>query len=104
MMSRVLAAIGVCIVILGSGCAGAPPVREFTLARTAIDAARKAGAPRYASGFWNRAEEHYRRASVSYKDRYYEEAKKLFKKARVYAEKAENSTRLKKFKSGDGFL
>ena len=102
-MNRILIAIGICIVTFGSGCAGAPPVKDFTLARTAIDAARKAGAPRYAPGFWNRAEEHYRRASILYKDRYYEEAKQLFKKARVYAEKAENSTRLKKFKSGDGF-
>lgn len=92
------------LLLNGAGCAGTPPINEYTYARTALEAAKRAGAPRYAPGFWSRAEESYRRAEKLYNDRYYDEALDEFENARIYAEKAENSTRLKKFKSGEGFL
>lgn len=103
-MRPVYAFLVLWVMLLGTGCAGRPPINEFTYARTALEAAKRAGAPRYAPGFWSRAEESYRRAKKYYADRYYDEALEEFENARIYAEKSENATRLKKFKSGDGFL
>ncbi|MCB0415318.1 MAG: DUF4398 domain-containing protein [Bdellovibrionales bacterium] len=89
--------------ILGStSCVGPAPVEEYNLARTALQAARAAESNRYASGFLHEAERLYRLAQHQYDNRDYENAESNFIKARSFAEKAENVTRLKKFKSGDG--
>lgn len=86
---------------VAAGCAGAPPVEDYTIARTALEAARAFEAPRYAPGYYNAAEEVYRRAQKLYSDRYYEEAKVQFKSATELAEKAENATRYKRYQSGE---
>lgn len=74
---------------------------DYTLARSAIKAAKSVESVRYAPAHWHQAGEYYRTATLQYKDEKYEEAKKNFRLAQAYAEKAENLTRLKKFKSGD---
>jgi hypothetical protein len=80
-----------------------PPYQEFTLARTAVQAAQDADAARFATGLWQKAEDQYRRGEKSYKSNEFDEAKSHFQKAIHFAEQAENATRLKKFENGDTF-
>ena len=84
-------------------CAGPKPVEDMVLAKAALDAAKEVGATSSASGYWYRAEENFRKGKKALRDHYNYDAKEYFVKAREYAEKAENSTRLKKFKSGEGY-
>ncbi len=85
------------------GCAGPRPLEEMVLAKVALDSARESGAVTFASGYWYRAEESYRKGVVSLQGNYNYDAKEQFQEAKIYAEKAENSTRLKKFKSGESY-
>lgn len=86
-----------------AGCAAPPPFEEYTLSRTALNAARDVEAGRYASGYWHRAEELYRRGQKQFKDNDFARAKESFVNSLEYSEKAENATRLRKFQSGEGF-
>lgn len=89
-----------------SGCkviAAPPPYEEYSLARTAVKAAQEADSARFATGIWNKAEENFRAGQKAYREADYDSAKKHFQLAIQFAEKAENSTRLKKFQSGDSF-
>ncbi len=79
----------------------APPLKEYVLAKAAIDAAKSVQAARYSPGFWHQAEEYYRKAKIYYGDKEFELATQYFILARTSAEKAENSSRLLKQKSGD---
>lgn len=84
------------------GCQTVPaPLDDYALARSAIDAARAVQAARHSPGYWHQAEEAYRKGRIFYIDREYEKAKEFFVKARVAAERAENSARLIRQKSGD---
>jgi len=85
------------------GCAGPRPIKELALATSAIKAAKDCGAGTFAPGFTNRAEDEFRKGQKAMQGNYNTDAKDDFDQARVYAEKAENSTRLKKFKSGEGY-
>lgn len=91
------------IALMGVSCAGPAPIQEYTYARTAIEAAKLSGAAKHSPGLWFKANEVYRKGQRAYKDRYFKEAREYLLNAKKYAEKAENSTRLKKFDSGDGF-
>lgn len=77
------------------------PKLEYTLAKSAIDAARSVQAVRYSPGNWHQSEEFYRQAKILYTEREYEKAYQLFEKARQAAERAENSARLIRQKNGD---
>lgn len=83
--------------------AAPPPYEEYTLARTAVFAARDVDSAKSAPGLWNRAEENYRAAQKEFKDNDFALAKKHFQLAVQFAEKAENATKLKKFQSGDSY-
>lgn len=87
--------------VLGVGCVGPAPVEDYALARTALDWAEVAGAPSSASGFWHKAEDSYRRGKKAFENREFGAAQKHFIRARDFAERAENQTRLKKFQSGE---
>jgi hypothetical protein len=78
-----------------------PPVEEYAIARAAIEAAKSVQAPRHSPGFWHQAEEAYRKGRALYSERDWSGAKGEFLKARFAAEKAENSARLIRQKSGD---
>ncbi len=78
-----------------------PPLDEYSIARAAMDAARAVQAARHSPGYWHQAEEAYLKARVLYRDRDYEAAREEFIRTRVAAEKAENSARLIRQKSGD---
>lgn len=80
-----------------------PPYEDYTIARTAIRAAQDVDSPRFAAGWWAKADESYRKGEQAYKDVEFEQAQKYFRSAIRYAERAEDTTRLKKFESGDTF-
>ena len=86
-----------------TGCAGPRPNLEYTFAREAIEAAKEAGAQNFAPGHWAKAEQSFRSGELLFKDNVNSEAKEQFVKARRFAERAENLTRLKKFESGESF-
>lgn len=84
------------------GCQTIPaPVEDYAMARAALDAARAVQAPRHSSGYWHQAEEAYRKGRAFYEDRDYTKSKEQFIRARVAAEKAENSARFIRQKTGD---
>ena len=88
--------------LLFSGCVTPYiPHDEYSLAKAALDSAKAVQSVRYSAGYWHQAEESFRQAKILYLNRDYEEAKNLFIKARVAAEKAENSARLIRQKEGD---
>jgi hypothetical protein len=101
-MSR-KARLAISLILLSGavGCASPPPVESYTLARSALKAAKTAEAGRHAAADWYKAEEFYRKGEKAYKISDYGEAKIDFDKAKMYAERAENITRLKKFQSGE---
>ncbi len=78
-----------------------PPLLEFTLADTALKAAKAVQAVRYSPGHWYEAEESFRQAKILYNEREYEQARDLFNKSRLAAEKAENSARLMRQRNGE---
>ena len=77
------------------------PIEEYTLARAALDAARNVQASRHSPGFWNQADQAYRQGQERYRDHNWSKAKDEFTKARIAAEKAENSARLIRQKTGE---
>lgn len=94
--------VAVTLVMLLMGCQTVPqPIEEYSLARAAIDAARAVQAPRHSPGYWHQADEAYRQGRLAYKDRDYAKARDAFLKAKAAAEKAENSARLIRQKTGD---
>lgn len=85
-----------------AGCVTAPaPVDEYNLARAALESARAVESARHSPGYYHQAEESYRKAKILFEDREFEEAKIQFIKSRIAAEKAENSARLIRLKSGE---
>ena len=84
-----------------SGCAGHVPHEEYTLAVTALQAAKLAQAPRFAPGLYTKAEDYYRQGQREFDDRNYSSAQEDFDQARKFAEQAENFTVLKKAETGE---
>jgi len=82
-------------------CVGKPPNEDYTLAHTAMEAAKAAQAQQVAPGYFSRADELYHRAVSEYEDRHYTRAKDDFISAREYAEKAENYSMLKRAETGE---
>lgn len=80
-----------------------PPVEEYTLAQTALQAARYAEGSRFAPGHWYRAEDAYNKGKRAYEDRNYSNARKLFNISIQYAERAENAARLARMQSAGEF-
>ena len=94
--------IGILISSAILGCQTVPaPLEDYSLARAAIDAARSVQAARHSPGYWHQAEEAYRKGRIYFEDRDYQKAKEQFVRARFAAEKAENSARLIRQKTGD---
>ena len=87
-----------------TGCVTGPqPVLEYALARVALESARTVEGPRHSPGYFHQAEESFRRGVELFEDRDYERAKAEFRRCRVAAERAENSARLIRAKSGEVF-
>ncbi len=78
------------------GCAINPPLEEYTIARTAIDAAKQYKSDRYSPSLWYQAEENYRRGQLAFRQEDFKVAKSFFLKAKQFAERAENKARKEK--------
>lgn len=99
---RGIVVLAVTMLMLLVSCQTVPqPIEEYTLARAAIEAARAVQAPRHSPGYWHQADEAYRQGRLYYKDRDYGQARDMFIRARLAAERAENSARLIRQKTGD---
>lgn len=97
-MLRFLFLVPVCILV---ACASKPPIEDYTLARSAIKAAENVQASRYSAGNWHKAQSAYQRGVRYFNKDNFDDAKKYFIKARLYAERAENRARLSRFRSGE---
>ncbi len=85
-----------------AGCQTVPaPIEDYSLARAAVDAARSVQAARHSPGYWHQAEEAYRKGRIYFQDRDYLKAKEQFVRAKIAAERAENSARLIRKRTGD---
>lgn len=78
-----------------------PPVEEYAIARSAMEAARSIDAGRFAGNQYHRAMEAYLRAEILYRNREYHEARDLFEASRVDFEKAENIANVQRKKNGE---
>lgn len=97
-MIKFIAALG----LLGCvSCVGAPPVEDYNIASTALNSARIAGAPRFAAGYLARATDSYKLAQKFYEDRDYERARTALRQAKLFAERAENLSALKRAQTGE---
>ena len=83
------------------GCETLAPTDDYTLARTAMESAKLVESGKYSPGFMHKAEAAYQRAEVFLREKEFEEARIEFRAARIWAEKAENSARLIRFKNGE---
>ena len=84
-----------------SSCAGTPPLKEYSLARTALFHAKKFEANKYQPQTYERSRYFYRQGKKSFNERFYSEARDFFEQSIKNAERAENITRWKKYKKGD---
>lgn len=85
---------------LGACATKPPPIKEYNLARTAIESATTAQAPQHAPAYWSRAERAFHRAEEQYRSEKFEEASASFRDAKMFAERAENAAALKVMKEG----
>lgn len=76
-------------------------MKEYTLARTALNSAKTIDAARYAQGPFHKAVEYYRRAERMFRNKEYEKAQRYFLLAKRYAEKAENIARITMYRNGE---
>lgn len=102
-MKRTRAAIvSVFMIVATSSCVTVDvPLEEYTLARSARDAAISSEAAKFAPQLFYRADKAYKRGEALYKERYYSEAQKEFMEAQKFAERAETAARMKQFQTGD---
>ena len=82
-------------------CAGTPPFLEYSIAKTALKAARKANAEKNAGAYWIKAMNYYQKGEQSFRERDYISAGRFFDEAIKWAEKAENISRFK-MSTGEG--
>ena len=82
-------------------CVGTPPLKEYSLARSALKYAKAHGAKRHASGAYTQAISLYREAQSHFKSRYYGSAREAFTESRELSEEAEEVSRWKKYEKGD---
>jgi len=85
-------------------CTGKPPIQDYNLAYVAVEAAKGSQAAKYAPALWTLAERSYQEGQEFFRRERYREAEKAFVRARGYAEKAENISRLRRYETGDGVL
>lgn len=86
----------------GVACQSVPaPIQEYTLARTALEAAKNHKGPQLSAGNWQMALDSYRKAQSEFNDHNFEAAKEEFVRAKIYAERAENAARVIKMRNGE---
>lgn len=88
-------------IIFLSSCAGIPPKSEYVLSHVALERAKNSQADRWASDLMFKSQEYYKKAIQFFEERNYTQAKKYFNLSRLYSEKAEVHSRIKKYKLGE---
>ena len=76
-------------------CAGRPPFLEYSIAFSAIEAAKKTNSDKNATAEWVKAIRYYRQAEEKFQARDYNTSTFLFNESINWAEKAESTSRLK---------
>ena len=94
-------ACGVGLGVSQSGCTTVYPLKNYVMAREAVESAREVESARYAPGLWYKAEEAYRRAKHEFEEQQYKESAQYFQTAQYFAERAENSARYQRQKNGE---
>lgn len=84
-----------------ASCAGLPPLKDYNLARSALKMAGEHGAEELAPIHYKKALSLYRTGQSLFNDRFYSSAQDKFLESKKGSEKAENISRLKKYKQGD---
>lgn len=74
---------------------------DLVLAREAYNSATEVDAAKWSPANYHKAEESFRKGMLYYKQNAFKDAVNEFKVARVYAERAENSARVQRQKSGE---
>lgn len=92
-----------CLLILGACATTQAPIEEYNLAAVAIEAAKQVEAAKYASGYFHKAQESYRKGQILFKAREYDKARIEFFNAKSDAERAENISRIVRWKNGEVF-
>lgn len=82
-------------------CVGLPPNKDYNLAKSALDMARKHGAEWESPEYYRKAVSFYKAGQAFFEEKLYGKAEDQFLKSRRYSEKAENIIRLKKYSQGD---
>jgi len=90
----------VLVTLLLVGCQTNRPINEYNLARTALNSAEKAKAQQNAPAYWSRAERAYLQGQKEFKEENFKAARQSFLKAKLFAERAENSSVIKTMKEG----
>jgi len=85
-----------------NACAGPKPLKDYALSKSALSKAKSAGAESLSNGWFYKADITFKNAVKAYIENDNLVAKDLFIKSRRYSERAENNSRVQKFKSGDG--
>ncbi|MYE07789.1 MAG: DUF4398 domain-containing protein [Oligoflexia bacterium] len=84
-----------------TSCAGKPPFLEYSIAQTALQAARKVNAEQNTGSYWEKAISYYQRGKKKFQERDYISAERFFNESIKWAEKAENLSRFK-MSTGEG--
>ncbi len=87
-------------VLLLISCSHAP-MQEYALARAALHSAKQVEAGRYDPTTFHRAEEAYRKGELYFKNEDFGDAESQFEIAKAAAEKAEDTARIQRFKTGE---
>ena len=88
------------LIVLGA-CSTYPPLEEYVLAHVALNAAKAYQGNRYARVHQNKADQIYDLAVKRFKNKNFNEARKLFLQSIHLAEKTENISRLRQLTEED---
>jgi len=92
-----------CSLALGACVTTQAPIEEYNLAAAAIEAAKQVDAAKYASGYFHKSQESYRKGQILFKTREYDKARAQFLNAKSEAERAENISRIVRWRNGEVF-
>ncbi len=84
-------------------CAGAPPKGSYVLAQTALTAAERSQAQKYASDYFYQAQKLFVLGEKHFKEKKFKKAESFFFRSRKHSERAEERARLKLNEKGEIF-
>ena len=88
-------------IFLNSCVSTTVPIQEYTIAKSAYEAALASESAKYAPQLFYKAEKAYKNAEKLYKEKDYSGAREAFLTSQKLSEKAENASRIKQFNTGE---